>query len=352
MNVLKKILPKVLILSILLITWNSCSRETLESGNFTNQEETSSNTKNLDDPNANIPVPPNNDDQVITNAVLNFGQLNGVDFPNLSYQQQTLIGQNIISNSLNLLRNNYGYTNQQIIDAFGSLDNPSIGALGVIITAYNAYELLPNTSSSTPCDQTSKLVTCLLKAAIPCTIMQEAMDALDGKSNGVSRDQAIAMGKELADLIIGIATPYGTALMVYRFVECMVTQHSINCNHLVNNTGLNESLELLTSTVYYYTAYHSHIGRYNGSSEHYVPFPSTQVFYNPTNQRYYMDISLQKLLPDGYYVPSTHFGSNNLWKFVQVSNGKPILVALANNTDPFRCLEHFYPSTHLPFLNN
>lgn len=288
----------------------------------------------------------------------------------LPYPTSQVSAQNIINPLLDAsydkLTLEYGLTHAEIIDIFDSANNPEMALVGLALFILEKY---PNNGSAGFCNSDIKIVRCALNALLPCSIFDIIQDAVNS-TNLKTAWQTLPYGakKQILKSIGSFAVRnmggiIGAAVTVADFTNCMLQPTAtpedpetpgVGCPHDPQSIVLNENLLLNTSIMYAYTAYHSHIGHYIGTDPFNYgrpPFPFTYVFLNNSNSKYYMDSSFTKILPDGYYIEGEEISSQSLWKYVRIENGIPVEIALANNPDPYRCLEAFDPATHLPFFD-
>lgn len=274
-------------------------------------------------------------------AVKDFANIDNINVYALTQTEKAQIGNEIITNSVTLL-NSHGISNQELINVFGSIDHPHIGAIGLMISAYEEIYTI-NSSSSNPCESKIKIIRCLVSAALPCTILTTALNALTGKGTEMTTEWALGVINDVLRLGVNYATPQGVALMAADFTVCMIftyetPEEPTDPTFPTEPIYPSNSISGMGQTIYNYGDLIDRMENYlNGYEE---PIYNTIFYY--LNGKYYSDAQKSKLLPNGFY--STSFST-----VYRIENGE--LVHTYNLTACPSCPYPMLPPISDPFAN-
>ncbi|MGE8428750.1 MAG: hypothetical protein ACN6O7_12765 [Sphingobacterium sp.] len=249
----------------------------------------------------------------------------------MNEMQKAVVNANIVSNSVNKLKTEYGFTDAEIITQFGSLTSNDIGIFGAVLSI---LEKLPKDSitSNGWCDSQYKIVSCAISAiGAPCTTINVVARALSGwlmkTPTTVTRYEAASMIRELIGLGINVATGLTGFGVIYSFSLCMILPQGAPVDYPDtgggNNDGNNDSgIPPLSfdnlNTSYMYGESYPRLERILNLHE---PAHSTYIY--KSGNKYYYNSQKTCLLPSGYYL-----SSNN--KYYKVSNGNVVEIGIIN----------------------
>ncbi|WP_316746438.1 hypothetical protein [Pedobacter gandavensis] len=232
--------------------------------------------------------------------------------PPLTEAQAAALLAPLINNSGTLL-NSYGFSNLEITEEYGSMNDPKVAILGLVL-----YVLNEN-------DPDGPAMDCLITALGGDDIrdLLESTVERDFNTYGTRKLIMRAVGKVAARFGLG---HLGTAIMIYEFMNCYWGVES-GPGSMYPPIDPNTPLILptpLQQTIYYTTNF-SIIG--TGLE----PYPSTDLFYNPGDSKYYSDVSFNQQLQDAYYILNVDY---NTGKYYQILNGKVVKIAYAKDGPP------------------
>lgn len=234
----------------------------------------------------------------------------------LTEEQAAIVLQPLINNSITLLHS-YDFQDFEIIEEYGSLNDPRVAILGLTLYALEGQ---------------NSIKTCVVRA-LGIDIL---VDFVGGKylAGYTARKLLIkAVGKAAAKLGLG---GIGTALMLYEFADCMFRDGAGNIpdpgtipgnlpDMEPDTTGLTNEPPLLLPIPLAPTIYVTTNLAAVGTGIELIP--STTVFFY--NNRYYSDPSFSQRLPNGYYFYDDVYISG---KYYQIVNGKIVLIGYVNHT--------------------
>ncbi|WP_073230532.1 hypothetical protein [Pedobacter caeni] len=357
MKKIKILLSLAIIIGIIVV---SCKKSELTSDK--DSDQLSEKSKHSNAPGPVQPKPP----QLVAMELFAGYQVSSTPLPTTETAAATLLAP-LMANSRQYLYE-AGLSSSDLVAEFSSLNNYQI--------AYVAFQLrridVEGGWTMPGCNVENKVIKCIIQSLVPCTLM----DYFQGKTRDVLMAQGFRAGFNMLTysakrsvvklLATRAATMFGTgglglALFVYDFSLCMLNDGGVlvpNYPDILPGTAPRNDLvtpnEPLTfpanySQQVFYTKYYSHIGSYSGKSTSNVPKPSTLIFYNSMDLKYYRNALFTKTLPDGFYILTEDLGSSSN-RYREVVNGKVVLVAAVKNPDPYRALEVFDPATHTPFF--
>jgi hypothetical protein len=242
-----------------------------------------------------------------------------IDFSNTPMPQTEQQAASLLStlqeNSTFKIKNNLGLTNADLVEVFGSLDNPGIADFGAVLTALETVEISPIDPWNI-CNQQNIYVKCLLETLLPCDAIKAIKKMIDEGNAGAGG--AISAGAfytawsaytaaERKIILKGIVQVLGktgggfiaVAAVMYEFTVCVVNNGSEiggSSGTLVEIGVLSKLLPTpLPSSLYYMAT--------EEDAMNFGQFPAfaTTIFFNSTDNKYYNDSSYTTLVPDGYY---------------------------------------------------
>lgn len=259
----------------------------------------------------------------------------------LNFQSETAAEQymnNALTNSKNYLQE-AGFTNQEIIEEFGSIDDPRVIYLAVVTKA-----IIDNPGGLSG----KKVLDCALEAFD----IKDIVEAIGSKTLTFGTKKALikAVGKVAARFGLGYIS---TAIMVGEFIYCMLQEDPVpgdgsgdnggdspdpNPNNPNNpNDPNNQPLKFPenNSEYYLFTIDPEYIYSQN------KPKYSSDVYY--LNGKYYFNSSKTCLLPTGYYFT---FQGDNVYHVV---NGEIISIINMPAAPCFTCALPIEPNFDNPF---
>lgn len=131
--------------------------------------------------------------------------------------------------SYDRLTTEYGLTHAQIIDIFGTADNPEIALVGLSLFVLEKY---PDNGKFGFCNSGAKIVQCVMQALVPCSIFDALRDAsMDWGTDAGLRAAWDTLPYSTKKQILRTIGSYavrkmggviGGALVVYSFTDCML----------------------------------------------------------------------------------------------------------------------------------
>lgn len=153
------------------------------------------------------------------------------------------------------------------------------------------------------CTSRVKIIRCLVGAALPCTILTTAFNLLTGSTTKMDTKWALGVINDLLRFGPNF-TPPGLALMAADFTICMVFPEDIpdDPNNPTDPNdippgGNNPSVIPGVDSVQF--AYGESYSRIENVTRGIEPAHSTYIYFDGV--KYYYNIGLTCLLPDGYY---------------------------------------------------
>lgn len=258
-----------------------------------------------------------------------------------AYQEATVL----MNNSISLLSNSYGLTHNDLIDIFDYIDNPEIAYAALSLKLLDEIGINNFLAITNPCNSNNIIVRCAVRALLPCDIIDILEEYIGDKiTNKILSVVWTKLPYSAKKEILRSIGRYGLKRMggfigltfaVYEFTDCITSTQSpildpnpnpeipiswyvpINKEYTIHP----DSLYLIEGQNTYYNYYHSYLRTHNEQ-----PFPSTLVYYNGANNKYYLDSLFSKQIPDGHYIFENDF-FNGTFRFRKVENGIVIYVA-------------------------
>lgn len=248
--------------------------------------------------------------------------------PNLSETEQAQVNQDIITNSLAYLKTNYGFTDAQFVQHFGSIDAPEVGYLGIILLALE--QTPPITPGSGGClGITDKTLACIIAAGIPCeTIKIIRAKAAAGTPH--SREDLLALFGGICDTTL--SSYYGGPLVLFLDLSDCVTREETP----VDPTDPGSPNPIIPGVGTVFFSYGDTYTRIEAIINGKTPTHTTKIYLK--SGKYYYTEDLSCILPDGFY----NGGGSQIYK---VQGGA--LVGISTVTPCTTC-----PTPQLPPLNN
>lgn len=213
-----------------------------------------------------------------------------------------------------------------MLDIFGSLDDPRIAHLGFLLSVLDEIDLTPGSGLSSVCNPENKYARCAIQALIPCNMIQTIQNLTGGSLNGAAIRVALqgaspTLRKQIIEGIVGfggrsLAFVY-VMYVVFDFSKCIATSSNTENGSLVLLEAQSNLLPNPDPSYNFYVTTEQEAINYGTS-----PAPSTPVYYNSLDNKYYIDYIFSTLVPDGYYV-SAPIASPN---FHHIVNGVAIAV--------------------------
>ncbi len=334
----------VLFTFIFLLFISSCKDERIDSPQFTSEnDKVTFHQKRSSILNSDLEVLP--PDTTILAIQSGINQLVGSDIINqdvynLPNSQLVQLSNQLTANSVLFLKNKYGYTDQELITIYGSLTNPEIGALAIVMTVAEEVRKINGGPGFSLCNNQYKAVRCLVSSlGVPCTIITFLLNNMNGGgSSSLTRTQIAQMIRESIYFGINVGgsiNPVRMVMIAHDYGICMLLPTSEPIvqpyepgqeDDTIESGALFSlpdrapgfcSTELLTK---YFTS--GQLGQltlnqFNNTN-------SIKLYTNTTNWKVYQDPNFTVEAFDGMYYSDCLVQS--YYEFIEVKNGIPIRV--------------------------
>lgn len=274
-------------------------------------------------------------DPILVNQVIAITQLTGTplnELKNLNPIEAEVVEKRVIRNSINLLKNKYGYTESELSNVFGSLTASEIGVFGLMLSAVAEVSMQDTIiiQGNPDCGTNSVIVNCLIESlSAPCTTIKTLKEiisnALDGKGTSVTRQQAAQIIREV--IYAGVSGAAGNGKVVVAaiaFTQCLFVNGSAlpEITDLPGSPGKNgfEVLENVPLGVSHNTKYFHKTVLENLTLTQFNNTPN-MLTYSPKYNEAYLDPQFTQPLESGYYYHSQEIGNTGYSLFSIVEGG-------------------------------
>lgn len=328
----------VLFTFIFFLFIGSCKDERIDSPQFTSEnDKVTSHQKRSSILNSDLEVLPL--DTTILAIQSGINQLVGSDIINqdvynLPNSQLVQLSNQLTANSVLFLKNKYGYTDQELTTIYGSLTNPEIGALAIVMTVAEEVRKINGGPGFSLCNNQYKAVRCLVSSlGVPCTIITYLLNNMNGAgSSSLTRTQIAQMIRESIYFGINVGgsiNPVRMVMIAHDYGICMLlptSEPEVDPNYPGDPTlepGFNPIFFIperapgfcSVENLKYYTreqVVKLTLNQFNNTN-------SIHLYYNSNDNKLYQDSNFTVLAFDGFYY--VNCVNAPYYEFIEVKDG-------------------------------